>query len=108
MTEHRRSRCFITWHQGALLCRQPAVKRFRYWTGRSGKSSPAACVSVPSDRHPFTYVLPGDGEFPVAPLMEQLRKDYADVVSLEWEKFWHPYLPSLEDALATAGERAWW
>jgi sugar phosphate isomerase/epimerase len=65
-------------------------------------------ISVLSARHPFTYVLPGDGEFPVAPLMEQLRKDYADVVSLEWEKFWHPYLPSLEDALATAGERAWW
>jgi sugar phosphate isomerase/epimerase len=50
-------------------------------------------ISMPSARHPFTYVLPGEGEFPTGPIMELLGKEYAGVVSLEWEKLWHPYLP---------------
>ena len=66
-------------------------------------------VSVPSARHPFTYVLPGDGEFPIAPLLAALRADgFAGPVSLEWEKMWHPYLPPLDEALATAAARGWW
>jgi sugar phosphate isomerase/epimerase len=66
-------------------------------------------INVPSARHPFTYVLPGDGEFPIAPLMAALRADkFAGPVSLEWEKMWHPYLPSLDTALATAAARKWW
>ena len=66
-------------------------------------------VSVPSARHPFTYVLPGDGGFPIAPLVATLRADrFAGSVSLEWEKMWHPYLPPLEDALRAAAERSWW
>jgi sugar phosphate isomerase/epimerase len=66
-------------------------------------------VNVPSARHPFTYVLPGDGEFPVAPLLAALRADgYAGLVSFEWEKMWHPYLPPIEEALRVAAERAWW
>ena len=63
---------------------------------------------MPSARHPFTYVLPGEGEFPTGPIMELLGKEYAGVVSLEWEKLWHPYLPPLDEALVTADERAWW
>lgn len=66
-------------------------------------------IAVPSARHPFTYVLPGDGGFPIAPLLAVLRADgFAGPVSLEWEKLWHPYLPPLEDALRVAAERGWW
>lgn len=66
-------------------------------------------VSVASEKHPFTYVPPGDGEFPMAPLVAALRADgFAGHVSLEWEKLWHPYLAPLDTALAVAGERAWW
>jgi sugar phosphate isomerase/epimerase len=66
-------------------------------------------VGIPSVRHPFTYVLPGDGEFPIAPLLTALRDDaFAGAVSLEWEKLWHPYLPPLDTALTTAADRHWW
>ncbi len=66
-------------------------------------------VDVPSARHPFTYVLPGDGGFPIAPLLAALRGDgYAGFVSLEWERMWHPYLPPLDEALAAATARRWW
>lgn len=66
-------------------------------------------IGVPSARHPFTYVLPGDGEFPMAPLLAALRADrYAGPLSLEWEKMWHPYLAPLDDALAIAAARRWW
>ena len=66
-------------------------------------------ISVASARHPFTYVLPGDGEFPLAPVLVALRTaEFDGPVSLEWEKLWHPYLPPLEDALAIAAKRNWW
>lgn len=66
-------------------------------------------TSVASARHPYTYVLPGDGEFPLAPMLPALRTAGFDgAVSLEWEKLWHPYLPPLDDALAIAAKRNWW
>jgi sugar phosphate isomerase/epimerase len=65
-------------------------------------------ISVPSARHPFTYVLPGDGEFPMAPLAAVLREEFTGAVSLEWEKAWHPSLPSFDEALRVAAARAWW
>jgi len=66
-------------------------------------------VNVQSAKHPFTYVLPGDGEFPIAPVLAALRAErFAGPVSLEWEKLWHPYLPPLDDALRVASERHWW
>jgi len=66
-------------------------------------------INVPSARHPFTYVLPGDGEFPIAPVLAALRTDkFSGPVSLEWEKLWHPYLPPLDEALRVAAARAWW
>jgi sugar phosphate isomerase/epimerase len=65
-------------------------------------------IRRPSGRHPFTYVLPGTGEFPMAPLAAELRAGFAGAVSLEWEKLWHPYLAPLEDALVSAAERGWW
>jgi len=66
-------------------------------------------VAVPSARHPFTYVLPGDGGFPMAALMAAVRvAGFTGPVSLEWEKQWHPYLPPLETALRVAAVRTWW
>ncbi|HEX2854822.1 MAG TPA: TIM barrel protein [Opitutaceae bacterium] len=65
-------------------------------------------VGQPSARHPFTYVLPGTGEFPAAALLGQMRASgFSGPVSLEWEKLWHPYLPPLEDALAAANLARW-
>jgi sugar phosphate isomerase/epimerase len=66
-------------------------------------------VGRPSARHPFTYVLPGEGEFPMAPLLAELKNSGRPVrLSLEWERLWHPYLPPLDAALAGASARRWW
>jgi sugar phosphate isomerase/epimerase len=66
-------------------------------------------VGVPSARHPFTYTLPGAGEFPMGPLIATLRaENFAGPVSLEWERMWHPYLPPLEEALIAAQRTGWW
>lgn len=66
-------------------------------------------VSRPSDGQPYTFVLPGEGEFPMQPLVAALRRDrYSHALSLEWERQWHPSLPSLELALQTAVNRSWW
>lgn len=60
-------------------------------------------VSRSSGRHPYTYVLPGAGEMPLREVMALLeREDYTGAISLEWEKLWHPYLPSLTEALQTS------
>ncbi len=57
-------------------------------------------VSTPSARHPYSYALPGEGEFPLSALLDRLEADgFAGPVSLEWEKMWHPYLPPIEEAL---------
>jgi sugar phosphate isomerase/epimerase len=65
-------------------------------------------VSRPTDRHPFTYVLPGAGEFPMTPLRAVLAAGFGGIVSLEWERQWHPYLAPVDDALAAAAARGWW
>lgn len=66
-------------------------------------------VSIPSAKHPYSYVLPGTGEFPAQEFLALLEdKGYSGVVSLEWERKWHPYMPMLDealDALVTAGWR---
>ncbi len=65
-------------------------------------------VSRPSAHHAWTYVLPGEGEFPMATLREVLREEYAGPLSLEWEKLWHPYLAPLDEALTAAERNRWW
>ena len=66
-------------------------------------------VSRPSAKHPFTYVLPGDGEFAAIALFAALRVDgYKGIVSLEWERLWHPYLPPITDAFKAAMKSYWW
>ena len=65
-------------------------------------------ISQPSAKHPFSYVLPGEGEFAMAPLRAALAAEFTGCVSLEWERLWHPYLAPLDDALTAAAERNWW
>jgi sugar phosphate isomerase/epimerase len=65
-------------------------------------------TSQPSANHPFTYVPPGQGEFPMAALAAALRAEFTGTVSLEWEKLWHPYLAPLDTALASAARHGWW
>jgi sugar phosphate isomerase/epimerase len=65
-------------------------------------------IPQPSARHPHTYVLPGDGDVPLSDIITVLREnDFAETVSLEWEKMWHPYLPPLRDALASLKAQPW-
>lgn len=65
-------------------------------------------IGVPSARHPFTYVLPGEGEMPLADAFALLSRDgFLGTVSLEWEKMWHPYLPTLSAALTACREKGW-
>lgn len=65
--------------------------------------------SVPSLNHwEFDYVLPGTGDFPfheLAPMLGQSA--FVGVVSLEWERAWHPQLPTLEQALRSARMKDW-
>ncbi len=66
-------------------------------------------ISQPSGNSPYTYVLPGEGEFPIQPLLTALAKQkYNGCVSLEWERKWHPDLPPLDRALESAKAHAWW
>ena len=66
-------------------------------------------ISKPSARHPFTYVLPGNGEVPLGEIVEVLhRHRFAEMVSLEWERLWHPYLPPLREALARLQMQPWY
>ncbi|PZP44648.1 MAG: sugar phosphate isomerase/epimerase [Azospirillum brasilense] len=66
-------------------------------------------VSRPGERFDYSYVPPGEGEFPMEALMAALRADgYAGLLSLEWERLWHRDLPDLEAALETAERRRWW
>jgi sugar phosphate isomerase/epimerase len=67
--------------------------------------------SVADSRLPagYSYVLPGDGAFPMSDLMSVLCADeYDGVLSLEWERHWHPALPPLDAALSAARQRSWW
>jgi sugar phosphate isomerase/epimerase len=66
-------------------------------------------INRPSARHPYTYVLPGDGEMPATELFDVLAQGgFNGAVSLEWEKLWHPYLPSLREALQATVAQMWW
>jgi len=66
-------------------------------------------VSKPDGKNPYTYVPCGQGEFPMRALRHALIQDaYRGVVSLEWERLWHPELPSLDHALSSASIHNWW
>lgn len=66
-------------------------------------------INVPSARHPYTYVLPGEGQMPARAALAALEQGgFSGAVSLEWEKMWHPYLPPLPEALQAARHCRWW
>ncbi|MET0263923.1 MAG: TIM barrel protein, partial [Rariglobus sp.] len=66
-------------------------------------------ASIPSGRNAYTYKPPGQGEFPIAPLIAALQQSaYKGPVSLEWERHWHPTIAPLEEALASATDHRWW
>lgn len=65
-------------------------------------------VSRPDDGLPYTYVPPGEGEFPASALLAVLRREFQGVVSLEWERHWHPKLAPLPTALLAATRHGWW
>ncbi|HEX3797782.1 MAG TPA: TIM barrel protein [Verrucomicrobiae bacterium] len=65
-------------------------------------------IDQPSERHAFTYVLPGAGQVPIAEIMALLRREnFQGAVSLEWEKMWHAYLPDLREALTYMRTQTW-
>lgn len=64
-------------------------------------------ASRPSDGLPYTYVLPGTGEFPFAAFKRALGDGYAGAVCLEWEKLWHPDIPPLAEAIDAAVRNGW-
>ncbi|MGV1789992.1 sugar phosphate isomerase/epimerase family protein [Rhizobium sp. A37_96] len=66
-------------------------------------------VSRAGSRLPYSYVVPGSGEFPMAALAAVLAADgYAGVISLEWERLWHAELPPLDQALQAVRHNKWW
>jgi len=65
-------------------------------------------IDKPSARHPYTYVLPGEGQAPLAEIVRVLREhDFSGIVSLEWERLWHPYLLPLRSALSHLRLQPW-
>jgi sugar phosphate isomerase/epimerase len=57
-------------------------------------------IDRPSARKPFTYCLPGLGEFPWPELGALMRQsEFPGKFSLEWERHWHPDLSPIQDAL---------
>ncbi len=65
-------------------------------------------IGQPSGRHPYTYVLPGEGEMPLQDTLGMLAATgYRGAVSLEWEKQWHPYLAPLDEALQSGRNLGW-
>jgi len=92
-----------TWRQGG----EDPVATWR----RIGRHVPHVhvkdSVSVPSGKAAYTYVPSGEGEFPGPVLFEILRREFGGVVSLEWERHWHPTLAPLEVALQAAKKNGW-
>ncbi|MDP2136844.1 MAG: sugar phosphate isomerase/epimerase [Candidatus Didemnitutus sp.] len=93
-----------TWHKG----HEDPVETWRAISPHVVHCHVKDSVPLPSARHDFTYVLPGEGQFPMAALREVLAREFTGAVSLEWERHWHPYLPPLDNALRAAAERNWW
>lgn len=75
-----------TWADAADLIDHVHVKDSR-------RSTAAACG--------YELVLPGEGDFPFAEVDALLANSaYAGVICLEWERFWNPSLPPIEEALS--------
>jgi len=65
-------------------------------------------VDKPDERLPYSYVLCGEGQMPLAETVQVLRAGrFAGCVSLEWEKLWHPHMPPLRLALDGLRRQPW-
>jgi sugar phosphate isomerase/epimerase len=65
-------------------------------------------IMVPSARHDYTYTLPGHGHIPTDEVINLLAENnFKGIVSLEWEKQWHPYLTNLEEAFEHLNTSGW-
>lgn len=65
-------------------------------------------VEEPWENLPYRLTLPGQGTMPVPALLAFLQtQDYSGLVSLEWERLWHPSLPPVQEALQAAVEAGW-
>jgi sugar phosphate isomerase/epimerase len=66
-------------------------------------------ATTPGVGEGYAYVPPGDGEFPLGALVDQLAADgYAGALCLEWERMWHPALAPIETALDRLDRFPWW
>jgi sugar phosphate isomerase/epimerase len=64
--------------------------------------------SCPENASGRMEALPGSGDVPMVQLLKLLRDvGFAGPVALEWEKYWHPYLPDLEAALKSMAQAGW-
>lgn len=94
-----------TWRKGG----QDPVETWKQVRGNTRHLHVKDSISKPGPKLPYSYVLPGSGEFPMAALRSALAADgYSGVMSLEWEKLWHVELPSLDLALQAARRSGWW
>lgn len=58
-------------------------------------------VRDPATREGARYTLPGLGSYPLKALCGMVKADnYSGWISFEWERYWHPELPALDEALA--------
>ncbi|WP_246665196.1 sugar phosphate isomerase/epimerase family protein [Rhizobium tropici] len=94
-----------TWRKGG----QDPVETWRQVRNNTQHLHVKDSISKPGPRLPYSYVLPGEGEFPMAALRAVLAADnYTGVMSLEWERLWHPDLPPLDLAVQSAQHNGWW
>ncbi len=94
-----------TWRKGG----QDPVQTWKQVRNNTRHIHVKDSISEPGPRLPYTYVPPGEGEFPVAALHSVLAADgYAGIMSLEWERLWHTELPPLDMALEAARRNEWW
>ena len=93
-----------TWRKGG----EDPLVTWRAIHARVGHIHVKDSINQPGPKHPFTYVLPGAGEFPMTALRGVLQAEFTGTVSLEWERMWHPALPPLEAALQAAAAGGWW
>jgi sugar phosphate isomerase/epimerase len=94
-----------TWKKGG----EPPAATWRVIAGVVSHLHVKDSASQADGNASHAYVLPGEGEFPMHELLTVLDEDgYTGAVTLEWERLWHPGLPSLETALESAARTKWW
>ncbi|MEM7455668.1 MAG: sugar phosphate isomerase/epimerase [Planctomycetota bacterium] len=93
-----------TWKLGAESARQTWAQISHMVRHLHIKDS----IPVPSARHEYSYVLPGKGDFPATDVFTVLAENsFKGVVSLEWERKWHPYMTDLDEALTELSRSGW-